>query len=183
MEFSTNFSEKPTRRFRLNEGERGSPIFTTARTLRRIHDAGRCRNSSSSRFRARHSGAPAPIPAPSVRCGRRRLGSRAIGRLWRFVARARPFARIAPRRRLRSRHRRPCRATTCTDSFLHSRPSPALRSRAFAPTALAPFKRVKSDGLRPPRFGYAQSPLGFGCSLSLHRSRIRSEQSHTQRAA
>ncbi len=124
-------------------------------------DAGWRRNSSSSHFRARHSGAPAPIPPPSVRCGRRRLGSRAIGRLWRFVARARPFARIAPRRGLRSRHRRPCRATTFADSFLHSRPSSALRSRACAPSALAPLKRARSAGLRPPRFGYAQTPLGF----------------------
>ena len=116
---------------------------------RRPRSTAQARNSSSALFRARHSGAPAALRLASVRCGRRRLGSRAIGRLWRFVARARPFARIALRRRLRSRHRRPCRATTCADSFLHSRLSPALRSRACArATALAPLKRVRSAALR-----------------------------------
>src|SRR5690606_31742939 len=50
------------------------------------------------------------------------LGSSAHGRLWRFVVRARPFAWIAPCRRLWSRHRRPCRASTCADSSLRSRP-------------------------------------------------------------
>jgi len=65
---------------------------------------------------------PLRFRLPSVPCGRRRLGSRANDRLWRFVVRARPFARVAPRRRLRSRHRRPCRAATCADSFLRSRP-------------------------------------------------------------
>jgi len=48
--------------------------------------SGRCRNSSSSRFRARHSGASAALQLASVRCGRRRLGSRAFGRLWRYIA-------------------------------------------------------------------------------------------------
>jgi hypothetical protein len=66
----------------------------------------------------------------------------------------------------RSRHRRPCRAPAGTDSFLHSRPV-ALRS---APTpARRPFP------LDPK--GDAQTPLGCRCSLSLHRSRIRSVRS------
>ena len=42
--------------------------------------------SSISRVRARHSGAPATLQLASVRCVQRRLGSRALGRLWRYVA-------------------------------------------------------------------------------------------------
>ena len=65
----------------------------------------------------------------------RRLGSRAHGRLWRYVARARPFGRIAPGRRLavatpaalpRSHRRRllpPLMARR-----LHSTPAPARRT-------------------------------------------------------
>jgi len=105
MEFSTHFSNKPTRRCKLGfapDADRHSPsVFTAVRTRkRRIQDAGRGRN-----FLARASAVgtpvlPAPIPALAIRCGRRRLGYRAHGRLWRYVARARPFARIAPTRRL-----------------------------------------------------------------------------------
>ena len=62
---------------------------------------------------------PAYGLSPSPCC---RTPSSANGRLWRFVVRARPFAMIAPRRRLGSRHRRPCRASTCADSFLRSWP-------------------------------------------------------------
>lgn len=50
------------------------------------------------------------------------FGSRAYGPFWRFVARARPFARIAPGRRFPSRHRRPCRAPTVADFSLPSWP-------------------------------------------------------------
>ena len=40
-------------------------------------------------------------------------------------------------RELRTRHRRPCRASTVADSSLRSRPSPALRIRTFTPDATA----------------------------------------------
>jgi len=83
------------------------------------------------------------------RCGRRRLGSRATGRLWRTVAPARPFARIAPSRRLRVRHRRPCRAPTGADSFLRSGFSPTLRSRACVPSAQAPWETVNFSRAAP----------------------------------
>lgn len=68
------------------------------------------------------------VTGPAFRCGRRRLRFRAHSRLWRDVAQARPPARIAPSRKLQVRHRRLCRASTCADSSLHSRRSPALRS-------------------------------------------------------
>ena len=42
-----------------------------------------------------------------------------------------------PHARSGARHRRLCRASTGTDSSFRSRPSPALRSRACAPTAFA----------------------------------------------
>jgi len=119
-------SERLTRRFRrrFTSGEGGPcPPFSCRSVFNHwIPDAGFCRISFSASMRLRHSGAPAPLPARALRCGRRRLGSRAHGRLWRFVARAQPIARIAPFRRLRSRHRRPCRAPTGADSFLHSWP-------------------------------------------------------------
>jgi hypothetical protein len=123
--FSTGFSGKPTRRIRsgLMPAKCGSrpPVFTT---IHNVDTRTRCRLTpgfASARGQARHSGAPLRFRLTALRCGRRRLGSRAHGRLWRFVARAQPFARIAPFRRLRSRHRRPCRAPTCADSSLHSR--------------------------------------------------------------
>ena len=49
---------------------------------------------------------------------------------------------------------------------LHSAPAPARRIRP-----LESKDEVRSAGLRPPRFGYAQTPLGLRCSLSLRRSR------------
>jgi len=76
----------------------------------------------------------AATPAPSVRSGRRRLGSRAHGRLWRFVVRARPFARIAPGRRLSGRDTGGLAALppAPTPSSAPG-PSPSLRSHTCAP--------------------------------------------------
>ena len=89
---------------------------------------------SSERSRAR-SGAPASTPASVHSLRSETAWFRADGRLWRFVARARPFARIAPGRRLavatpaalpRSHRRRllpPLMARR-----LHSTPAPARRT-------------------------------------------------------
>ena len=112
----------------------------------------------------------------SVWSGRRRLDSRAIGRLWRFVVRARPFARIAPCCRLRSRHRRPCRATTCADSFLHSRPVACHSAHGTCVRRTRPLEskegEMKLVGLRPPHFRYAH---WLRCRLQVALARRRHE--------
>jgi hypothetical protein len=104
------------------------------------------------------------VTAPAFRCARRRLRFRAHSRLWREVAPARPPARIAPSRRLRARHRRLCRASTCADSSLPSRRSPALRS---APARQPRSLREEGNFSRaaPSPFLHAQSPRGWRCAL------------------
>jgi hypothetical protein len=93
---------------------------------------------------------------------------RAHGRLWRFVVQARPFARIAPGRRRSGRDTGglaalPTAPTPSSTPGLSPSPAPAP---ARWPVPLDP-----GDD--------AQTPLGCRCSLSLHRSRIRSVRSLT----
>lgn len=100
------------------------------------------------------------------RCGRRRLGSRAAGRLWRCVAPARPSARIASRRRLRSRHRRPDALppspTPCSTPVrrLHFAPLPRLRVGRFRAGVQGGVDGLRPElgwGTRAPRVGPARS--------------------------
>jgi hypothetical protein len=134
---------------------RGHPA-TPRRRLRR--------NSPSVSGRNRRSGAWAPLrDRRALRW--RRLRSPRSRRLRRFVARARPFDGLAFLRRLRTRHRR---LTT-----LQPEPTPPA-----LPFGLSAPRRVLRAG--PGRSSLvltAQSPLGLGCSLSLHRSRFCSVRS------
>ena len=137
-------------------------------------DAGGGRNSSSgSRFDAV---APLRLTAFSLRSETACLPF--AGRLWRYVAQARPFARLVSVRKGPSTtpaalpHSRRCRLLPPLTAFrLHAAPAPARDQ----PTGIV-------SRLRPP-FSNAQTPLGLRCSLSSRRSRIRSQQSHTQREA
>ena len=120
----------------------------------------------------------------SVRCGRRRLGSRAIGRLWRFVARAPTI------RQDRSPSQAPVATPAALPRYHLHRLLPPL-----PPVACTPLPHLRADRSRSFEMGQSQP----GCALRvsetlkrrwasdarsrLHRSRIRSEQSHTQRAA
>lgn len=133
-------------------------------------DAGCCRNPSSASGRGRRSGAWVPLrDRRALRW--RRLRSPRSRRLRRFVARARPFGGIAFLRGLRTRHRR----------LTALQPAPTPPALPFGLSA--PRRVLRAGPARSSLVLTAQSPLGLGCSLSLHRSRIRSEQSHTQRAA
>jgi len=96
--------EKPRRPFLTSSGAWKS------KNLESSTGCGLAPAVSSASGQVHYSGAHATISAPAFRCGRRRLVSRAHGSLWRFVAKAQPFARFALFRKLRSRHRRPCRA-------------------------------------------------------------------------
>lgn len=113
----------------------------------------------------------AAIPARATRCTPRRLGSRARGRFWRFVSRARPFARIAlsadcardtsglaarppsPTRRF-SRGRSPPLRFASARRTLRREPLPIIQ-RASPPGWFVPLRRRS----------------GLGCLLSLRRSR------------
>ena len=91
---------------------------------------------------------------------------RAHGRLWRFVVRARPFARIASARGL----------SVATPAAL-----PRSRRRRLLPSlrpiAFAPLPRLRAARSRSTREVTLRRRWGCRCSLSLHRSRICSEQS------
>jgi hypothetical protein len=99
-----------------------------------------------------------------------RTPSRALCRLWRFVVRARPFARIAPRRGLRSRHRRPCRASTCADSSLRSWPVACTPLHTCATHTSARTGIGDRPGFASRLIRFAQVPLGLRCCC-LHRPR------------
>ena len=151
-------------------------------TRRPATDAGRCRNSSSFRFRVRRSAAPATLRRPPFRCGRRWLRFRAHSRLWQDVAQARPLARIAPSRKLQARHRRLCRAPTCADSSLHLRRSPALRSAPMRQPRSLIGEGNLSWAAHSPFFDHSVAARLAVLAL-LRRSRVRSQQSHTLRDA
>jgi hypothetical protein len=136
----------------------------------------RCKNTATPRRRlgpawiARAGPATAPVFRFDYGSGHSLLAEtawlRAHGRLWRFVVQAGPFARIAPGRRLTGRDTAglaalpPAPTPSSTPGL-----SPSLRYHTCAPSG-------------PTRHrGDAQTPLGCRCSLSLHRSRIRSERS------
>ena len=135
----------------------------------------RCRlrpDFSSASVRGHRSGASAQVPAPVHSLRSETAWLRAHGRLWRFVVRARPFARIAlVAGSVRDTGGLAAPPPAPTPPFAHGL-SPALRSRNCAMTPPA-----RNDGswlarLRHPWFGYAQTPLGLRCSLSLRRSPI-----------
>ena len=116
------------------------------------------RNSSSASGRNRHSGASVPLrDRRALRW--RRLRSPRLRHLRRFVARARPFGGIAFLRRLRTRHRR----------LTALQPAPTPPALPFGLSA--PRRVLRAGPAHSSLVLTAQSPLGLGCSLSLHRSR------------
>ncbi len=112
----------------------------------------------------------ATIRARAVRYAPRRRGSRALCRFWRFVARARPFARIAPFAGCaRDTTGLAARPLSPTRRFAHGL-SPSLRFAPapahFGANSIGDRAGCASGLIRP-----AQAPLGLRCSLSLRRSR------------
>lgn len=74
-------------------------------------------------------------------------------------------------RRLRSRHQRPCRASTVADSSLRSRPLAFTPLRTCATHTSARTGIGVRPGFASRLIRFAQTPLGLRCSLSLRRSR------------
>jgi len=114
---------------------------------------------------------------PSLRSGLLRSASRRHLRATALCPRSRPPLAIrrpsttirqdrSRSQALRSRHRRPCRAPADTDSFLHSRP-----------VTFAPLPHLRAVRSRSTPSMTLRRRWGCRCSLSLHRSRIRSEHS------
>jgi len=107
-----------------------------------------------------------------VRCGRRRLGFRAHGRLWRLVGQARPLARIAPSQArdatpaaLPRSHRR--RLLPPLPPALPLRPRPPHRTQPLDPRGRAPpvfHGGPATDRLRADGDWSARCPLGTGPS-------------------